>query len=70
MWFRSNQAAAIERSNILIDCPQEFEPAVLNTFCVMQVQKLNMLLPRNFAVFESQFLIKYCTQKPNIYPAL
>ena len=57
----------------MIICPKQFDPDMLNTFCVMQVYKLKILeectsslalWPQgNFAVFESQFLLEYYTQR-------
>ena len=55
-----------------INCHKEFDPDVLNTFCVTWVEKLQILqrmyelistlATQRICSFESQFLLKYYTR--------
>jgi len=59
----------------MINSANEYEPDVLNTFCATQVlfknskfykkcmSSLALLPPRDFAVFERQFLLEYYTER-------
>ena len=63
----------------MINSANEYEPDVLNTFCATQVlfkklkilQKcispLALLPPRDFAVFERQFLLEYYTERAKYF---
>ena len=61
-----------------MNCPEEFEPDVLNTFCTTRIWKLKILhdwcmsslalLPsRSFAVFQNPFLFEYYTQRAKTF---
>jgi len=57
----------------MINSTSEYEPGLLSTFCATRVKKLKfykecmsslvLLPPRDFAVFERQFLPEYHTQR-------
>jgi len=57
----------------MINSTSEYEPGLLNTLCATRAKKLKILQrmyelisalpPRDFAVFERQFLPEYYTQR-------